>query len=167
MRTICKRINNYLKRLSTFKFTVAMVLATYLVQLPFIPLYNLYEKYIGPMGGSSSLKASSLVTQIIFASIIAPLFETLISQCAVIEILNCIEIFKEKKIIIAIISAFLFAIGHTYSFLYVFYTFIIGLILAYSYLTYKEKSYSAFWVVFWIHCIRNTISTILFTLNLF
>lgn len=166
MRTICKKFDSYFKKLSTFKFIIAMVLATYLVQAPFMPLYYFYEKYIGPMGGPDSLKASSLLLQIILASMIAPLFETLIYQYVVIEILS-FKILKGKKLIIAIISALMFAIGHTYSFLYVFYTFIIGLILAYSYLTYKEKSYSAFWVVFWIHCIRNTITTILLTLHLF
>ncbi|WP_333861548.1 CPBP family glutamic-type intramembrane protease [Clostridium sp.] len=165
MRVNYKNINNYFQELPTLKFIIAMVLATYLAIVPFIPLFYLYEKYIGQMGGPDSLETSSLLAKIIVGSIIGPILETIIFQYGIIEILSSIKIFKEKKIIIAIISSLLFAISHSYSYLYISYSFIIGLVLAYSYLTYKKKNFSAFGVVFWIHCIRNTISTILFMLD--
>lgn len=139
-----------------------MVAATYLILIPFIPLADLYEKYIGEMGSATSIEAGSLVTKIIVGSIVGPIIETLIFQYGIIEILSDKKIFKEKKIIVAIISALLFGSTHSYSFLYVIYAFLIGLVLAYSYITYKKKSFSAFWVVVIIHCIRNTISTILY-----
>lgn len=165
MRKIYENINNYFQGLSTFKFIITMVLVTVLVMVPFIPLFFLYEKYGGQMGGADNIKKLSLLSTIIVASIVGPIVETFIFQYGIIEILSSIKIFKEKNIIIAIIAALLFGISHSYSYIYVFYGFILGLVLAYSYLTYKKKSFSAFWVVFWIHCIRNTISTIISTLT--
>lgn len=38
-----------------------------------------------------------------------------------------------------------------------FYAFIIGLLLAYSYFVNKKKGFSAFWIVFIIHSIRNIV----------
>ncbi|MGK0469095.1 CPBP family glutamic-type intramembrane protease [Clostridium sp.] len=166
MRRIYKNINNYFQGLSTLKFIIIMVLVTGLVIIPFIPLFYLYEKYIGQMGGADSIKEASLLSTIIVASIIGPIVETFIFQYGIIEILSSIKIFKEKNIIIAIISSLIFGFSHSYSYLYIFYGFIIGLLLAYSYLIYKKKNFSAFWVIFWIHCIRNTISTILFYMEL-
>lgn len=159
-------INKYLQKLSTTKFIINIVIITYLVFIPFIPLFNLYYEYVGEMGGPENILESSLVTKIIIASIAVPLIEAAIYQYGIIEILGSVKIFKEKKITIAIISALFFGIVHSYSYLYIFYAFIIGLLLAYSYLIYKKKNFSAFWVVFWIHCIRNTISTILIYFNL-
>lgn len=161
MTRIFKRADNYLQGLSTVKFIIIILLLTYLTFIPFLPLFYLYNEYIGEMGSSETLKAASIGTQIIVASIIGPLLETFIFQYGIIEILSSNKIFKEKKIIIAIISSLLFGISHSYSYLYMFYAFIIGLFLAYSYFVYKKKGFSAFWIVFIIHCLRNTISTIL------
>lgn len=161
MKRIFMKIDNYLKELSTIKFIVTLEVLTFLAIVPFLPLFYLYESYIGEMGGPTNLIAGNLLYKIIIGSILGPLFETLIFQYVVIEMLGSIRALKGKNIITAVISAILFAISHSYSYIYIFYAFIIGLLLAYSYLVYKNKNFSAFWVVFWIHCIRNTISTIL------
>ncbi|WP_411683022.1 type II CAAX prenyl endopeptidase Rce1 family protein [Clostridium thailandense] len=92
---------------------------------------------------------------------LSPILETAIFQYAIIEFLSSISILREKNILIIIISAILFGLSHSYSYVYVFYGFIMGLLLSYSYLTYKNKSFSAFWVVFLIHCIKNIISIVL------
>lgn len=155
------KLHNYLKNLSTIKFIVIIVLFTYLIFIPLIPLFYLGEKYIGQMGGPKSIEKDSLFTTIIVTSIVVPILETLIYQYGIIEILNSIKYFKGKNVIIAIISALLFGISHNYSLLYIFFGFSIGLVLAYSYIVYKQKDFSAFWVVVWIHCIRNFIATLL------
>lgn len=160
MRRFFKYIHNYLQNLSTIRFIIIMVLLTFIVLLPFAPLFYLYEKHIGQMG-EPSIVTGTLRIKFIAGSVLAPILETIIFQYGVIEILSSLKFFKEKNIVIAIISAALFGVSHSYSYLYIFYGFLIGLLLAYSYLTYKKKKISAFWVVFWIHCIRNTISTIL------
>lgn len=164
MKKLFKSIHNYLQELSTIKFIVTMVLLTYLAIIPFIPLFSLYEKYIGKMGEPINIVTATLLWKIINGSILTPILETFIFQYTIIEILSSIKILKEKNIVIVMVSAVLFGISHPYSYLYIFYAFIIGLLLAYSYLIYKKKKFSAFWVVFWIHCIRNTISTILYML---
>lgn len=159
MSKLLTKLHTYLKNLSTIKFIAMIVLFTYLIFIPLIPLFYLGEKYIGPMGGTDL--GSSLLANFVSGSILAPILETLIFQYGSIEILNLIPYFKGKNVIITIISALLFGIAHSYSLLYIFFGFTIGLLLAYSYIVYKKKNFSAFWVVFWIHCIRNTISTIL------
>ncbi|AKA70409.1 CPBP family intramembrane glutamic endopeptidase [Clostridium scatologenes] len=156
---VFKGIHNYLQKLSTIKFIITIVLLMYLLIIPFIPLSHLYQKNIGQIGGPFSIN-TSLAYEIIVGSILSPILETAIFQYAIIEFLSSINILKGKSILIIIISAVLFGIPHSYSYIYIFYGFIMGLLLAYSYLTYKSKNFSAFWVVFWIHCIRNTISTI-------
>lgn len=156
-----KRIHNYLQKLSILRFIILMVLLTYVLIIPFIPVFYFYEKYIGSMGGADNLKEMSIVLKIVIASIVGPLIETTIFQYGVIEKLSSTKRFKHKKITISIVSALLFGISHSYSCLYVFYAFLIGLLLAYSYLIYRDKDISAFWVVFSIHCIRNTIYTLL------
>lgn len=155
------KLHNYLKKLPTIKFIVMIVLFTYLIFMPLIPLFYLGEKYIGLMGGATTITRSSLLVEGIGVTIVAPILETLIFQYGVIEILNHISYFKKKNLVIGIISAILFGVVHSYSVLYMFFGFIIGLLLAYSYILYKRKSFSAFWVVFWIHCIRNSISFLL------
>lgn len=162
MRGILKKINNYFQVIPTLNFIIIMVVATYLILIPFMPLFTLYERYIGEMGAATSMESGSLVTKIIVGSIVGPIIETLIFQYGIIEILSAKRFLKEKSIIVAIISALLFGSTHSYSFLYVIYAFLIGLVLAYSYITYKKKSFSAFWIVVIIHGIRNTISTILY-----
>lgn len=161
MKKIFNKVHNYLENLSRVKFIFMIVLFTYLVFMPLILLFYLGEKYIGLMGGATNITRSSLLVEGIGVTIVAPILETLIFQYGVIEILNHISYFKGKNLVIAIISAILFGVVHSYSVLYMFFGFIIGLLLAYSYILYKKKSFSAFWVVFWIHCIRNSISFLL------
>ncbi|WP_160692258.1 CPBP family intramembrane glutamic endopeptidase [Clostridium sp. C2-6-12] len=166
MKRIFERANKYLQGLSTIKFIIVIVLLTYLTFMIFFPLIYLYEEYIGQMGGPENLNAASVESQIIIGSIIGPLIETFIFQYGIIEILSSTKIFKEKNIIIAVISSLLFGISHSYSYIYMVYAFIIGLLLAYSYFVYRKKGFSAFWIVFIIHGIRNTISTILIYFNI-
>lgn len=80
MKEILKKISNYLKNLPTVYFIMAMVGATYLIIIPFRPLFYLYEEYIGEIGVAASMESGSLVTQIIVGSIVAPIIETLIKK---------------------------------------------------------------------------------------
>lgn len=91
-------------------------------------------------------------------SILAPLIETLINQHWIIRFLSSRDCLKGKEVKIALISALIFGAGHFYSLAYIL---VLGLLFAYAYIVYQDKKFSAFWVVFWIHCIRNFISVIL------
>lgn len=141
MKKLFKSIHNYLQELSTMRFIITMVLLTYLVIIPFLPLFSLYEKYIGEMGEPINIVTATLLGKIIAGSILASILETLISQYAIIEILSSIKIFKEENIVIVMVSAVLLGISHPYSYLYIFYAFIIGLLFAYSYLIYKKRNF--------------------------
>lgn len=93
-------------------------------------------------------------------SFIAPFIETLIFQSLVIELLEKIKILNEKKYIIVIISAILFGISHSYSYIYIFYAGILGLFLGYAYIVYQKKHFSPFLMVIIIHSLRNTIAAV-------
>lgn len=92
---IFKCIHNYLQKLSTIKFIITIVLLMYLVIILFTPLFYLYQKNIGQLGGPFT-KNTSLASKIIFGSILAPMLETAIFQYAIIEFLISINILKKK-----------------------------------------------------------------------
>lgn len=136
-----------------------MALSTYLIGILSTPTISVLMK----LGGSGYL-SKGLQAKIVGGSFIVPLFETLVFQYAVIKIVGNFGFFKERKYLITIISALLLSIYHPYSYLYILSTFLIGIVLAYSYLLYDYKEKHPFWVVFLIHCLRNTLSTISFVL---
>jgi membrane protease YdiL (CAAX protease family) len=59
---------------------------------------------------------------------------------------------------IILVSAICFALPHNYSWLYIFYTFLGGIISATTFLVFKiKRGYTlAFWFVFLIHVLHNT-----------
>lgn len=95
-------------------------------------------------------------------SILAPLIETLINQHWIIRFLSSRDCLKGKEVKIALISALIFGAGHFYSLAYILFGFVLGLLFAYAYIVYQDKKFSAYWIVFWIHCIRNFISFCIF-----
>lgn len=117
---VFKGIHNYLQELSTIRFIITIVLLMYLLIILFIPLFYLYQKYIGQIGGPFSISTSTLTNKIIVGSILSPMLETAIFQYAIIEFLSSINILKGKSILIIIISAVLFGISHSYSYIYFF-----------------------------------------------
>lgn len=40
---------------------------------------------------------------------------------------------------------------------FIIYRILVGVVLAYTYIIYQEKNCSAYWVTFWISCIKNVI----------
>lgn len=72
----------------------------------------------------------------LFGSII----ETLIGNVLFVELLRRINFFKERTILLVIISSILFALGHYYDgFAYVIVTFFIGIVLNAYYLKILKK----------------------------
>ncbi|MBO3395958.1 CPBP family intramembrane metalloprotease, partial [Clostridium perfringens] len=70
-----------------------------------------------------------------------------------------IKIKKNKDFFVLIISSLFFSLTHTYSLIYVLYTFVMGIFLSYTYILYKKKNFHPFWIVVIIHSLRNTITT--------
>ncbi|MBM7615047.1 CPBP family intramembrane glutamic endopeptidase [Alkaliphilus hydrothermalis] len=156
-----KNINNYLNSLSAPMFIFLMTIITYIVYIPFIPLIKLFLDKVGPMGGPSAINSLPPAGIFIVVVIVAPLLETFLFQLMPIKILQWIPALKSRKYIVILVSAALFASTHSYSMLYIFYTFIIGILLAYSFCVYENKKSSAFMVVVLIHALRNAVSFLL------
>lgn len=153
--------NNKMKQLSPFMFVITITICTYLILIPF----SLVE-YSCQIPTTKTISQASFLGKIILASIIGPLIETLIFQHLIIEIIYKIPKIKNTNFIAIIISSLSFALTHSYNITYIIYTFIIGLLLAYAFVIYREKSFSSFWIVTLIHSLRNTITTLLIALNL-
>ena len=68
--------------------------------------------------------------------------ETLISCTLIIDLLRRITFFKENRIILIIVSAIPFALGHFYNLTYVITTFLVGVIFSMYYLNILEKTKS-------------------------
>jgi hypothetical protein len=107
---------------------------------------------------TSETSKSSMFLNFVVAIIIAPLLETLIYQYAVIKLLRKVKILKNNNYIIILICSILFGLSHTYSLSYVINTTIIGIILAYSFITYEKKGIPPFLIVCAIHSLRNLFS---------
>ncbi|WP_431357019.1 CPBP family glutamic-type intramembrane protease [Paraclostridium benzoelyticum] len=96
-------------------------------------------------------------------SLIIPFIETFIFQYLAIGIIRFIKKIKDNNCLIIIISAIAFSLSHYYNVLYIFYSFIMGIFLAYTYILYGKKNYHPFLMVMTIHALRNTITTLILT----
>ncbi|MDZ4994558.1 CPBP family intramembrane metalloprotease [Clostridium perfringens] len=159
---IVNNINNYLMNLSVVKYILLILLLTYVVFIPFLFLFSNYDFNVG---GPQSIINSSFWGKLFIGSLLAPIFETFVFQYMVIESLDNIKIKRHKNFFILIISSIFFSLTHTYSFIYIFYSFVIGMFLAYTYILYKKKNFHPFLIVTIIHSLRNTITTLLFFFN--
>lgn len=154
-----KNIDERIRTFRSLKLITIMVLALLGISLAFLPLIRLYEFYISDCGGA---KCSSIGEAIFLGCFIAPFIETLIFQALVFFILSKIKFFKENKIFIVIVSAFLFSLAHNYSYIYMLNIFFHGLILEYSYLIcYEKKDGFPIFTVMIIHSLYNALSIIL------
>lgn len=95
------------------------------------------------------------------AVIFAPIFETLINQLIPIKVMQ--KILRNKVNIIPIlVSAIFFALMHlVYSIWYSLLMFPLGLLLAKTYLIFRKRKESSFWVTTAVHSLWNLIQVIL------
>lgn len=71
----------------------------------------------------------SIFKKYLVVGIISPIIETFIFQAFIFKILNKVKYFENRKYLIILVSSILFALSHSYSSLYIFMTFIAGLII--------------------------------------
>lgn len=106
---------------------------------------------------------------ILIGGLVSPIYETLIWQCIPIEI--CLLFYKKKLktkpnyALIVLISAILFGIAHypayaaadgfVFGILKAFYSGTIGLVLAYTYVTYKSKAGRPYLATATLHMMCN------------
>jgi membrane protease YdiL (CAAX protease family) len=110
---------------------------------------------------TGSFETDSIVLDLLIAVMVAPLFETLLFQSLIIEIICKIIKRPRKNICIAVIASSLaFALNHTYSISYVIITFFIGIIFALTYYLGRYRKESAILLVFIIHAMYNLSSSL-------
>ena len=153
-----KNINDKMFNLSKPKFIVTILALDYIISVMFIPIINLYENYIGSIGGPDH---SNFKIVVIGSIIISPLLETLVFQMGIIKFFSLSEKIKNNKLLLIIISAFFFGLAHgIYSILYMICAFIAGILLAYSFIVYEDKEKSGYWVTVIIHSLMNLITSV-------
>ncbi|MEJ8553074.1 CPBP family glutamic-type intramembrane protease [Tepidibacter sp. Z1-5] len=144
-----KRLDNFLKNLPAILFIFTMLIINYC-----IARMNLFS-FLSDNNGTRHIFISKY-NQFLESVIIAPFFETLIYQKVLISLCCMWDELRKRKYLIVIISSFMFSLNHRYSPQYAVETFFSGgMIFAYSYLTYKDKSKYSFWIVFSIHSLWN------------
>lgn len=159
---IVRLVHEYFMQLSAIKFIVYISILTYLVVIPYIAIISIFTDDIG----SPEVQNSGNIFEVLFLSLVfAPIVETFLYQTIVIQGLRIFTWFRSRPIIIAIISAALFGASHSYSIYYMFFAFLIGLLLAYSYLMYLYRKQSSFWVTTAIHFIRNIAMTLMIVIE--
>jgi len=156
------KLDTYLRSLPTAKFILVMTLISYIVVI-LIAIMVFFMKI--DIDGPEVEEVPVVLLFLIFV-IIIPIFETFIYQFLIIRLLKKFNFFKSRKLLVVLISAVFFGTGHIYSIYYVFFTFVLGLPLAYAFIIYEDKKVSAFWVTTAIHGLINGVSVVIVTLEI-
>jgi len=102
-----------------------------------------------------------IVVDLVIAVIAAPLFETLLFQSLIIEVICKIIKRPRRNIWIAVFaSAIAFALNHKYSMSYVIYSFFGGIIYALAYYLGRYRKESAIILVFLLHSLYNLLASL-------
>lgn len=152
------RIHTFLSKINPVAFIIAITIATYIVLIPLLPVFELLNSIEGPIGGIEVSQKDGWLYNIVLLVILAPLIETAVFQFFLIEFV--LFLVPHKKVLAVLISATIFSISHSYSIQYVLFSFAIGFLLAYSYIIYRQDK--AFLIVFLIHALRNFLGLLLF-----
>lgn len=150
MKIYLIKTDQWLRGLSPLSFIGVMSLALLLVVIVLSPILLLTPGEAPDDG----LAGQNVVLVFILLILAAPIIETLIAQTLVITV--CMKYLKLKAWIATLISSIVFAIGHHGDYKWMFVTFFMGLLLAYSFVIYRDKkTFSPTLLVIILHAIRN------------
>jgi len=159
-----KNINNastscytWLRDTNTLMFIVIMLIVSYIVLMPVAATFALFPSLANSKAGPS-LNHDSLVLKIALGVVVIPYIETAIFQWGVIRLLSGKLKLPIKWCILA--SAILFGLSHSYSYQYIIFGTLIGLVLAYSFALRDYSGGKPFLCVFMIHALHNVISAL-------
>lgn len=140
-------------------YIISTTVLYFILTIPIVILFMFFGVDKQELGGVETQKYS-FFGFFLLVVILAPIIETLIAQVLPIELIN--KYFSIKNSLISIlISAFLFAFMHFgYSIWYSLVIFPLGLLLANTYVIFKKRKESSFWVTAAIHSLRNLIGVI-------
>jgi len=146
-------------KMNVYSYIIFTTLLYFLVSIPIILLFVYFDLDSHDLGGIDFQK-HSLLGLFTLTVIIAPIIETLIAQVVPIELFSII--FKTKnKVLPVLTSALFFALMHYgYSIWYSIIILPLGLLLANTYVIFKKRNESSFWVTTAIHALRNFVGII-------
>ena len=149
-----KKIHNYLYGLSEIKYILIITVSAYILILSIAAVLS----NTSLASDTTYSISSNILIEYLSGVIISPITETFLFQMAIIIFLRDLVGIKNIAIQI-IISALAFGILHLpYGIIHAVTAFIMGLILAYSYIIYEKKGMHPYWVVVIIHSLSNLIS---------
>ena len=123
-----------------FKNSILLQSVVYYI-LVVILLFAIPSLFLSEETASDDMESLGLLEAVILY-LFGAAVETLISCTLIIDLLRRITFFKENRIILIIVSAIPFALGHFYNLTYVITTFLVGFIFIMYYLNILEKTKS-------------------------
>lgn len=148
MKPWITKLDMKLRGLNPLGFILTMSGAIYMSVIILLPLYYYFpDGYVIEAPGERTF-----IFDVILFVIIAPFIETIVFQMMIIKLFR--KIFKFNNAVLVILSAGIFGIAHS-PFVTQCMAFLTGLILAYSYVIYEQKDFSAVGMVTILHVIRN------------
>ena len=102
------------------------------------------------------ITSEGIIIEVLLVIFLYPLFETLVFQMLIIEVIRKIINRPKKNICLALLlSSAAFALNHTYSLYYMAFTFLVGLVLALAYYLGRYRRENALLLTFLIHSLYN------------
>ena len=150
--TSIARAREYLMRIPWPLLVLLMTALSYVVTLPLYLLPSSSDTYTGP-ARIFSLPPYSYFLSVV---VVGPMIETVLLQWLPIRL--CVKKFGMKTADAGFVSAGLFAIAHPYSIQYVVLAFLIGVVLAGTFVVAEARGSSPFWMVTAVHTLRNGIT---------
>ena len=142
-----------IKECSLFKFILLFYIVCILI--PILKEFIVYLLHIQDIYLTTGPKIYNYFILDFFKIVIlAPLFETFISQYCVFILLSRFSFFRNHQSFVILISAISFGVMHYYSLIYIVYAFIMGLFLMYAYMLRLQKE-DSFKAVSSIHALVN------------
>ncbi|WP_242785678.1 CPBP family intramembrane glutamic endopeptidase [Bacillus cereus] len=144
--------------LPTISFIFLILLGSFLFVIPLDLFLPEIQK--------NPITEAPLILQVLLGVLAAPIYETVVFQVFLFWLLSWIPYIKNRDYLIILIASIIFGLNHQYGITYIVGTTIIGLLYNYAYWVYKKKNEKyqvtmpAFWVVFLIHLLHNSIAFI-------
>lgn len=137
-----------LRGLSPLNFILIMGMAIYIPTIILLPLYYYFpNEYIIEIPSEKNY-----VLDVLLFVVFAPFIETIVFQMSIIKLFR--KLFKFNNVILIVISSIIFGMVHS-PLVTQFMAFLTGLLLAYSFVVYEQKHFSAVMMVTILHIIRN------------
>lgn len=141
--------HDFLIQINKFKLIILAVITNLIISLLFSFISNIV---FGEKSLNGFKNIGSLSNELVMVVFIAPLFETILFQYGIIEIVRK----RFNPFVCCCISSFVFASMHTYNVFYFFFAFLGGLLFGYLYFIGKSVKMGIL-LVFFVHIIYNSL----------